>query len=243
MTESERIPLHVVTGFLGAGKTTLINRLLGAPELAETLVIVNEWGEIGLDHLLFETIADDVILMAAGCLCCTLRGDLIDGLHDVLQRRDAGATPPFARIVLETTGLADPAPILHAWLADPMLARRTEIAGVTTVVDAVNGVATLAAHGEARRQVALADRIALTKVDLAASAALTGLREALYEINPAARVLDVASGALGARDFLAGRSISLFRRERVACRRMGARSGRRSSRRPSRSGRRHSPVS
>ena len=93
MTESERIPLHVVTGFLGAGKTTLINRLLSAPDLAETLVIVNEWGEIGLDHLLFETIADDVILMAAGCLCCTLRGDLIDGLHDVLQRRDAGAMP------------------------------------------------------------------------------------------------------------------------------------------------------
>ena len=205
MTEATRIPLHVVTGFLGAGKTTLINRLLSAPELAETLVIVNEWGEIGLDHLLFEIVADDVILMAAGCLCCTLRGDLIDGLHDVLQRQDAGAMPPFARIVLETTGLADPAPILHAWLADPTLARRTEIAAVTTVVDAVNGVATLAAHGEARRQVALADRIALTKVDLvSAPLALARLRETLDEINPAAGVLDVASGDFGARDFLAG---------------------------------------
>ena len=193
--------MHLVTGFLGAGKTTLINRLLRAPELAETLVIVNEWGEIGLDHLLFETIADDVILMAAGCLCCTLRGDLIDGLHDVLRRRDEGAMPPFARIALETSGLADPAPILHAWLADPVLARRTEIAGVTTVVEAVDGAATLAAHGEARRQVALADRIALTKVDLAALAAVTGLRDALHEINPAARVLDAARD-FGAREFL-----------------------------------------
>jgi G3E family GTPase len=195
--------MHLVTGFLGAGKTTLINRLLRAPELSETLVIVNEWGEIGLDHLLFETIADDVILMAAGCLCCTLRGDLIDGLHDVLRRREEGAMPPFTRIVLETSGLADPAPILHAWLADAMLAGGTEIAGVTTVVEAVDGAATLEAHGEARRQVALADRIALTKVDLVSAQAALGLREALHEINPAARVLDAASG-FGAREFLAG---------------------------------------
>jgi G3E family GTPase len=195
--------MHLVTGFLGAGKTTLINRVLRAPELAQTLVMVNEWGEIGLDHLLFETIADDVILMAAGCLCCTLRGDLIDGLHDVLRRRDEGAMPPFARIVLETSGLADPAPILHAWLADAVLARRTEIAGVTTVVDAVNGAATLAAHGEARRQVALADRIALTKLDLASAPEALGLREALHQINPAARVRDAASD-FGAQEFLEG---------------------------------------
>jgi G3E family GTPase len=203
VTGTALIPMHLVTGFLGAGKTTLINRLLRAPELSETLVIVNEWGEIGLDHLLFETIADNVILLAAGCLCCTLRGDLIDGLHDVLRRRDEGAMPPFARIVLETSGLADPAPILHAWLADAVLAGRTEIAGVTTVVDAVNGAATLAAHGEARRQVALADRIALTKVDLPSAPAVLGLREALHEINPAARVLD-ATRDFGAREFLAG---------------------------------------
>ena len=203
MTGTTLVPIHLVTGFLGAGKTTLINRLLRAPELAETLVIVNEWGEIGLDHLLFETIADDVILMAAGCLCCTLRGDLIDALHDVLGRRDEGAMPPFARIVLETSGLADPAPILHAWLADAVLASRTEIAGVTTVVDAVNGASTLAAHGEARRQAALADRIALTKVDLAAPTAPTDLREALHEINPAAHILDAACD-FGAREFLQG---------------------------------------
>ena len=158
MTGTALIPMHLVTGFLGAGKTTLINRLLRAPELAETLVIVNEWGEIGLDHLLFETIADDVILMAAGCLCCTLRGDLVDGLHDALRRRDAGWEPAFARVVLETSGLADPAPILHALLADPE-ARPDErkSPALTTVVEAVEqrgdarGPWRGAATGRARR--------------------------------------------------------------------------------------------
>ena len=146
----------------------MINRLLRAPELADTLVIVNEFGEIGLDHLLYEKIAGDVVLMASGCLCCSLRGDLIDGLHDILRRRDAGEFAPFSRIVLETSGLADPAPILHALIADPRIASRLRIAGVTTLVDAVNGAATLAAHGEARRQVAFADRLVLTKSDLIA---------------------------------------------------------------------------
>ena len=143
--------------FSAPARRRLINRLLRAPELADALVVVNEFGEIGLDHWLYETLADDVVLLASGCLCCELRGDLIDGLHDILRRRDAGELAPFARIVLETSGLADPAPILHALLADPALARRTRLAGVTTLVDAVNGLATLEAHGEARRQVALAD--------------------------------------------------------------------------------------
>ena len=201
MSETARLPLHIVTGFLGAGKTSLINRLLRAPELAGTLVMVNEWGEIGLDHLLFETIADDVILLASGCLCCTLRGDLIDGLHDVLRRREARATAGFARVMVETSGLADPAPILHALLADPTLWRRMELANVTTVVDAVNGEATLGSHAEARRQVAVADRIALSKADLVVS--LASLRAALREINPIAPILDVAAGEFDARDFLA----------------------------------------
>src|ERR1700680_515039 len=108
------LPIHVVSGFLGAGKTTLINRLLRAPALADALVIVNEWGEVGIDHLLFEKIAGEVVLMPSGCLCCSLRGDLVDCLHDLLARRDSGALAPFSRIVLETSGLSDPAPILHA---------------------------------------------------------------------------------------------------------------------------------
>ena len=198
---TEPIAIHIVTGFLGVGKTSLINRLLRAPELKDTLVIVNEWGEIGLDHLLYEKIADDVILMPSGCLCCDLRGDLLDCLHDVLRRRDSGELAPFARIVLETSGLADPAPILHALFSDPGLAERTRMVGITTLVDAVNGFATLQSHGEARRQVALADRIVLTKSDLAPLSA--PLRAALSAINPTAPIVNHAADAFGAREFLA----------------------------------------
>lgn len=201
MNNAGAMPIHIVTGFLGAGKTTLINRLLRAPELADTLVVVNEWGEIGLDHLLYEKVADDVILLPSGCLCCDLRGDLLDCLHDVLRRRDAGELAPFARIVLETSGLADPAPILHALFSDPILARRTRLAGVTTLIDAVNGAATLAAHGEARRQVALADRIVLTKSDLVA--APLSLRAATRELNSTCPLVDLATDGFGAGDFLA----------------------------------------
>ena len=113
-----QIPLHVVTGFLGAGKTSLINRLLKSAALADALVIVNEWGEIGLDHLLFEAVEGEVIPLDSGCLCCTLRGDLVDPLSDLLDRRDAGTIAPFARVILATTGLADPAPSLLALAAD-----------------------------------------------------------------------------------------------------------------------------
>ena len=157
MTGRAPIPFHVVTGFLGAGKTTLINRLLRAADLSDALVMVNEWGEIGLDNLLYERLAGDAILVNGGCVCCALRGDLIDALRDALARRDSGALPRFGRIVLETTGLAEPAPILHALFADPGLATRLVLAGVTTVVDGVNGAATVAraarkrAPGRARR--------------------------------------------------------------------------------------------
>ena len=170
MSGSAALPIHIVTGFLGAGKTTFINALLRDAALAGVLIVVNEIGEIGLDPWLYEKIADDAVLLSSGCLCCELRGDLVDALEDQLRRRDEGALPPYSRVVIETSGLADPAPILHALVAAPTLARRLRLAGVATLIDAVNGLATLDAHPEARRQLALADLVVVTKLDLVADA-------------------------------------------------------------------------
>jgi len=178
------IPLHLVTGFLGAGKTTFLNRLLRDPALARTLVVVNEFGEAALDHLLYERLDGETLLLASGCLCCTLRGDFIDGLLDILVRRGAA----YDRVVVETSGLADPGPMLHALFADDHLAARVRLANVTTLVDSVNGLDTLERHGEARRQVALADRIALTKTDLGGG---EGLRERLGELAPLAEIVEI----------------------------------------------------
>lgn len=164
-TAPARIPVTLLTGFLGAGKTTLLNRLLKHPETADTAVLINEFGEVGLDHLLVERLDDDTILLNAGCLCCTIRGDLAIALGDLAAR--ALADRPLRRVIIETTGLADPAPILQTLMADPLLLRDFVLDGVVTVVDAVNGAATLDTQPEAVRQVAVADRILLTKTDIA----------------------------------------------------------------------------
>jgi G3E family GTPase len=164
------IPVAVLTGFLGSGKTTLLGRLLKSPEFSRTAVIINEFGEIGLDHDLIETSEESFIELQTGCLCCTIRGDLARTLADILQRRDRGEVTAFERIVIETSGLADPAPILHALMSDAGLSERLALAGVVATVDAVNGLATLERQPESVKQVAVADRLVLTKTDLLAEA-------------------------------------------------------------------------
>ena len=189
-----KTPVTVVTGFLGSGKTTLINALLKHPGMAETAVLVNEFGRIGIDHLLVETLDDDVVLMDSGCLCCTIRDDLSVTLQSLFARRDRGEVPNFRRVLIETTGLADPAPILQTLLTDPAVLAHGVIDGIVTVVDAVNGARQLASLPEPVRQSAVADRLLITKTDIAAPEAVAELRERLTAINAGATIAEASHG-------------------------------------------------
>lgn len=183
-----RTPVAIITGFLGSGKTTLLNRLLQRPEMAGAAVIINEFGEIGLDHLLIATPSENTVLLSSGCLCCTVRGDLVETLADLYRKRHEGAIPTFDRVIVETTGLADPVPILQTLVTDPELAPLFDLDSVVTLVDAVNGAQQLDAHSESVKQAAMADRLLLSKTDLASGVATEALRARLARINPGAQI-------------------------------------------------------
>ncbi len=194
LTPDPRLPVSIITGFLGSGKTTLLNRLLQDPAMAGAAVIINEFGEIGLDHLLIATPNENTVLLASGCICCTVRGDLVNTLRDLDKQRRKGDVPAFDRVLIETTGLADPVPIVQTVVTDERLAPHYGLDSVVTLVDAVNGLAQLATQPESLKQAAIADRLLLTKCDLASAAEVRALTAKLASLNPGASVSAVAHG-------------------------------------------------
>lgn len=191
-----KIPVSVVTGFLGAGKTTLLRRFLDSPQGAGTAVIVNEFGTVGIDDALVRGSADETVLIGNGCVCCITRSDLQLALRRLIFDRERGSVPPFARVVIETSGLADPGPILQTFSTDRALGGEFHVDAVLAVVDAVNGEANLASAAEARKQAILADRIVISKTDLADAAAVDSLKRRLRQLNPRADIDVAISGAL-----------------------------------------------
>jgi G3E family GTPase len=205
-----RIPVTVVTGFLGSGKTTLIRELLGTPEGANTAVIVNEFGEVPIDHALLRGSSDATVLLGNGCLCCTVRSDLDETLRTLFADRARGAVPSFSRVIVETSGLADPGPVLQTFASDRALGREFHLQSLVTVVDAVAGTGNLAQMPEAQHQVALADRIVMTKTDLADGNAVDRLAETIGALS-AAPVATALNGAIEP-SFLLDESVDLPRR-------------------------------
>ena len=183
------IPVNVITGFLGSGKTTLLQRLLAAPELSNTAVLVNELGEVGLDHHLLRRLDEDIVLLQGGCLCCTIRGDLSAAIRGLYDRRERAEIAPFTRLAIETTGLADPVPILSTVMAEPVIRHHFRLGPVITTVDAVNGLLHLDRQPESAKQAAVADRIVVTKTDIAGQGAIRDLTTRLRRLNPTATLL------------------------------------------------------
>jgi G3E family GTPase len=197
------IPIVVVSGFLGSGKTTLLRKLLLDPEAGEIAVIVNEFGEVGIDHHLVRKTDVRTTLLRNGCVCCSMRDDLSEALRHLLSQRERGTIPCFGRVVIETTGLADPAPILHTIIAEPVVRNHFRVERVVTTIDAVNGASNLDSYGEALRQVAAADDLIVTKLDLAAPEVTEALKAKLRSVNPAATVVEASFGSIDFTPLLA----------------------------------------
>ena len=193
---AERLPVSLITGFLGSGKTTLLNRLLQRPEMADSAVIINEFGEVPLDHLLVEPIAGEAVVLSSGCVCCAVRGDLQDALRRLLVQRDRGEIPAFARVVIETSGLADPAPVVQLFLNNPLLGHDLRLDTVVATVDGAGGFGQIEQYPEALKQAAIADRLLVTKTDLAAPRGVEALIQRLRRINPGAAIETVVQGEI-----------------------------------------------
>ncbi|MDK4739796.1 GTP-binding protein [Rhizobium sp. CNPSo 3464] len=193
----ERVPVSILTGFLGAGKSTLLNRILKDPEMRDAAVIINEFGDVGIDHLLVESSGDSIIELSDGCLCCTVRGELVDTLANLMDAMQTGRIRPLKRVVVETTGLADPAPVMQSIMGNPIIAANFDLDGVITIVDAVNGLQTLDNHEEARKQVAVADRLIVSKTGLEGAASVDMLESRLRALNPRAQILNADSNEAG----------------------------------------------
>ncbi len=193
---AERLPVSLVTGFLGSGKTTLLNRLLRRPEMADSAVIINEFGEIALDHLLVEPIAGEAVVLASGCLCCAVRGDLQDALRRLLVQRERGEVPAFSRVLIETSGLADPAPIVQLLLNNPLLGHDLRLDTIVATIDGFGGLGQLEGYAEALKQAAIADRLLVTKTDIAPAAEVEALIGTLRGINPGAAIETVVHGEI-----------------------------------------------